>query len=154
MWNGGQFTSHLSVRLEHIPSQAYTRSKRRRHSWAVAGRRCSFSPSCPEAAWRAPQNGAGPCASGRPPQDSLQTQNNLSVNYGYEYLWPKAKPVLRIYEIFAWIRIRGSIPLTNRSGSGPGCGSCYIRQWPSTRQVFCLLLFKGTFTSFLRDKKS
>ena len=33
-----------------------------------------------------------------------------------------AKPVLRIHEIF--VRIRGSIPLTNGSGSG----SCYIRQ--------------------------
>jgi hypothetical protein len=40
---------HLSVRLEHIPGQAYTRSKRRRHSWAAADRRCSFSPSCPAA---------------------------------------------------------------------------------------------------------
>jgi len=29
----------------------------------------------------------------------------------------------RIHEILVWIRIRGSMPLTNRSGSG----SCYIR---------------------------
>ncbi len=69
--------------------------------------------------------------------------------------------VLRIHDILVWIRIqfriRGSMPLTNRSGSG----SCYFRHWPSRRQqktnsfykFFCLLLVKGIFTSFFKDKK-
>ncbi len=34
------------------------------------------------------------------------------------------KAVLRIYDILVWIRIRGSMPLTN------GSGSCYFRHWP------------------------
>jgi hypothetical protein len=34
--------------------------------------------------------------------------------------------VLRIHDILVWIRIRGSMPLTNGSGSGFGSGSCYI----------------------------
>ncbi len=37
-------------------------------------------------------------------------------------------PVFRIHDIFAWIRIRGSMPLTN------GSGSCYFRHWPSRCQ--------------------
>ncbi len=66
-------------------------------------------------------------------------------------------PVLRIHDILLWIRIwiRGSMPLTN------GSGSCYFRHWSSRCQqkiVFfkfsCLLLFEGTFTSFFKDKKS
>ncbi len=68
--------------------------------------------------------------------------------------------VLRIHDILVWIRIRihGSMPLTNGSGSG----SCYFHHWPSRRKqktnflkkVFCLLLFEGTFTSFFKDNKS
>ncbi len=40
--------------------------------------------------------------------------------------------VLRIHDILGWIRIRirGSMPLTNGSGSG----SCYFRHWPSRCQ--------------------
>ncbi len=37
-------------------------------------------------------------------------------------------PVLRIHDILGWIRIRGSMPLTN------GSGSCYYRHWPSRCQ--------------------
>ncbi len=40
-------------------------------------------------------------------------------------LW--LNPVLRIRDILVRIRIRGSVPLTNGSGSG----SCCFRQWPS-----------------------
>ncbi len=42
------------------------------------------------------------------------------------------KEVFRIHDILVWIRIRGSMPLTN--GSGSGSGSCYFRHWPSRCQ--------------------
>jgi hypothetical protein len=44
------------------------------------------------------------------------------------------EPVLRIHDILGWIRIRirGSMPLTN--GSGSGSRSCYFRHWPSRCQ--------------------
>ena len=69
--------------------------------------------------------------------------------------------VLRIHDILVWIRIRiwirGSMPLTN--GSGSGCGSFYFHHWPSRwqqktnlKKVFCILLFEGIFTSFFKDK--
>jgi hypothetical protein len=41
-------------------------------------------------------------------------------------------PVLRIRDILVWIRIRGSMPLTE--------------------SFFCSILFEGTFTSFFKDK--
>jgi hypothetical protein len=44
-------------------------------------------------------------------------------------------PVLRIRDILVRIQIRGSVPLTNGSGSG----SCYFRRF------FCLLLFEAAF---------
>jgi hypothetical protein len=70
--------------------------------------------------------------------------------------------VFRIHGILVWIRIwiririRGSMPLTN------GSGSCYFRHRPSRYQhktnlkikFFCLLLLEVTFTSFFIDKKS
>ncbi len=65
--------------------------------------------------------------------------------------------MFRIHDILGWIRIRGSMPLTN------GSGSCYFRHWPSRCQqkLICntifsayYLLFEGTFTSFFKDKKS
>jgi hypothetical protein len=37
-------------------------------------------------------------------------------------------PVLQIHVILGWIRIHGSMPLTN------GSGSCYFRHWPSRCQ--------------------
>ncbi len=45
-------------------------------------------------------------------------------------------PVLRIHDILVWIRIRGSMPLTNgsRFGSGSGCASLYFHHWPSRCQ--------------------
>ncbi len=79
--------------------------------------------------------------------------------------WQLFNTVLRIHDILVWIRIRiwirGSMPLTNGSGSGFGSASCFC-YWPSRRQqktnlkkkFFCLLLFEGTFTSFFKDKKS
>ncbi len=51
------------------------------------------------------------------------------------------KTVLRIRDILVRIRIRGSVPLTNESGSGSG--SCYFRQWPSRwqRKIKCFSCF-------------
>ncbi len=67
--------------------------------------------------------------------------------------------MLRISDILVRIRIRGSVPLTN--GSGSGFGPCNFRQRFSTWQLktiffyvfFCLLLFEATFTrtSFFKD---
>ncbi len=74
-------------------------------------------------------------------------------------------PVLRMtwHDILVWIRIRGSMPLTNGFWSGFESGSCYFRHWPSRCQQ-TLLLFKifsayyflkvPTFTSFIKDIKS
>ncbi len=64
--------------------------------------------------------------------------------------------MLRIHDILVWIRIRRFMTLTNESGSGP----CYFRHWSSRCQqktnffknIFCLSLFKGTFTSFSKIK--
>jgi hypothetical protein len=58
------------------------------------------------------------------------------------------------------VRIRGSMPLTNGSGSGWGSGSCYFRHWLSRRQqkiiflkwIFCLFLFEGTLNHFSKIK--
>jgi hypothetical protein len=66
------------------------------------------------------------------------------------------KSVLGIRDILPRIRIRGSIPLTNGSGSV----SCYFRQWFLRWQLkinfltkfFCLLLFETTLTSFSKIK--
>ncbi len=61
-----------------------------------------------------------------------------------------------------WIRIRGSMPLTNRSGSGFGSGSFYFYHWPSRSQQKTYFFksfsayyvcYGGTFTSFFKDKK-
>jgi len=65
--------------------------------------------------------------------------------------------VLRIREILERIRIRGSVLLTNGSGSG----FCYfvIDVQDANKRLFSskfsrLLLFKGIFTSFFKIKKS
>ncbi len=48
------------------------------------------------------------------------------------------KPVLQIYDILVWIRIRiwirASMTLNNGSGSRFGSGSCYFRHWSSRCQ--------------------
>ncbi len=85
--------------------------------------------------------------------------NMLESVWDMPTLYPMSKAVLRIHDILVWIRIRiqirGSMPLTN------GSGSCYFRHWPSRCQqktnfyflfLICLLLFEGTFTSFFKDK--
>jgi hypothetical protein len=41
----------------------------------------------------------------------------------YIQIFVYCKPVLGIHDILGWIRIRGSMPLTNGSGSGFGSGS-------------------------------
>ncbi len=71
--------------------------------------------------------------------------------------------MLRILDILGWIRIliriRGSMPPTNGSGSG----SCYFRYWPSRcqqktnflTQFFLLITFCSyIYNIFYKDKKS
>ncbi len=74
--------------------------------------------------------------------------------------------MLRIHDILGWIRIwiRGSMPLTNGSGFGSGCGSgsFYFRHWPSRGQqkinlkksFLHITFLNSTFTSFFTGKKS
>jgi hypothetical protein len=71
--------------------------------------------------------------------------------------------VLRFHDILMWIQIRGSMPLTNGSGFGSGCGSgssIFIIDIEDAnkklfyKKFFCILLFEGTFTSYFKDKKS
>jgi hypothetical protein len=58
--------------------------------------------------------------------------------------------MFRIHDILVWIRILGTMPLTNGSGSG----SCYfLTKTNLKKRFFCLLLFEGIFTSFFKDKK-
>jgi hypothetical protein len=54
--------------------------------------------------------------------------------------------VLRIHDILGWIRIwiRGSMPLTNRSGSG----SCYFRHWPSQDAIKKTNFLKSFFVFY------
>ncbi len=66
-------------------------------------------------------------------------ENFINFNATFCLSW-RAVAVFRIHGILVWIRIRirGSTPLTNGSGSGCGSrcgsGSCYFRHWPSGRQ--------------------
>jgi hypothetical protein len=66
------------------------------------------------------------------------------------------RPVLRIRDIFVWIRIwiRGSMPLTN--GSGCGSGSCYFRYSLSFKMPTKNKFFKNSFPAYyflIRSKK-
>ncbi len=86
--------------------------------------------------------------------------SSFIVRRKYEYL----AAVFPILDILVCIRIliRGSMPLTNGSGSGCGSGSSiFIIDLLDTnkkrfffQKFFCIVLFEGTFTSFLKDKKS
>jgi hypothetical protein len=68
--------------------------------------------------------------------------------------------VFRIHDILVWIRIRRSMPLTNKSWSGFGCGICYFRHWPSRcqqktnlKKVFLLIsLWRYIYIIFQRQK--
>ncbi len=62
-----------------------------------------------------------------------------SLRLSQRVLWA----VLRIHDNLGWIRIRGSIHLTN----GSGCGSCYFRHWPS-QNANKKLIFKKSFFPF------
>ncbi len=76
----------------------------------------------------------------------------------FKWFLPAFPTVLRILDILVWIRIliRGSMPLTN------GSGSLYFHHWPSRckqktnlkKKFFCTLLFEDTFTSFFKGNKS
>ncbi len=55
-----------------------------------------------------------------------------SPGVSYLFKWVVFSAVLRIHDIL--VRIRGSMPLTNGSGSGSWIGSCYFCYWPSRCQ--------------------
>jgi hypothetical protein len=50
-------------------------------------------------------------------------KNTYSTERAHETVTESLLAVLQIYDILVWIRIRGSMPLTNGSGSGFGAGS-------------------------------
>ncbi len=54
--------------------------------------------------------------------------------------------VLRIHEILVRIRIRGTRPLTN--GSGSGC-CCYFRRWTQQKNVFFWVFLLVTFWRYI-----
>jgi hypothetical protein len=63
------------------------------------------------------------------------------------------KAVLRIHDILVWIRIRGSMHLTNGSGSGFGSGSVIIdlqdtKKTNFLKKIFCILLLKVHLHNF------
>jgi hypothetical protein len=66
--------------------------------------------------------------------------------------------MLRIHDILVWIRIRGSMPLTNGSGYGSDPVIFVIDLQDANKKIifykyfFCLLLFEGTFTLFSKIK--
>jgi hypothetical protein len=86
------------------------------------------------------------------------------IFFAYYFLKGHLHPVFRIHDILVWIwiRIRGSMPLTNGSGLGSWIRillfSSLTFKMPAKKliltQFFCLLLFEGTFTLFFKDKKS
>jgi hypothetical protein len=61
---------------------------------------------------------------GRRSIDANYLRMASTVSHKQLFLSRYCKSVFRIYDIFVWIRIRGSMPLTN--GSGFGSGSCYF----------------------------
>ncbi len=91
-------------------------------------------------------------------QANINVAQNLWKGYNTRCLYLLYKPVFRIHDILVWIRIRirGSMPLTN------GSGSFYFHHWPSRcqqktnffKKFFCTVLFEDTFSSFFKDKKS
>ncbi len=72
--------------------------------------------------------------------------------------------VFRIHYILVWIRIRGSMSLTNGSGSGNGAAdpdpAIFVVDLQVANygkfltQFFLLVLYEGTLTLFFKDKKS
>jgi hypothetical protein len=78
------------------------------------------------------------------------------------FFWPWLGPVFRIHDILVWIRIRGSMPLTNGSGSASGSGSFYFHHWPSRCQqknnlkikVFVYITFLRYLHIIFKDKES
>jgi hypothetical protein len=78
-----------------------------------------------------------------------QKQDRITVNRWIRICKDVAQPVLRIHEILERIRTRGSIPLTN------GSGSCcfFVSDLQDVKKklfffskFFCLFFFEETFT--------
>ncbi len=101
-----------------IKKDAYTLWWRGSQGWGpwCGRRRCSPRSRCASRWWTAPY------------QTSARTRASLSLNTKKIKYLRLVSPVLRIHGILVWIRIRGSMPLTN------GSGSFYFHHWPSSFQ--------------------
>ncbi len=91
-----------------------------------------------------------------PPRAPARADTRWSQIFLKQQFFYSSKPVLRIQDIFVWIRIliHGSMPRTNRSGS------CCFHHWPSRRQQktnlkkFLLINFWGYIYIIFLKKKS
>ncbi len=87
----------------------------------------------------------------------MQQENKIFCQYKTQLV--EFMAVLRIHEILVRIRIRWSIYLANRSDADPD-PAIFVNNLLNVNkkllffQFFCLLLFKGTFTTFFKDKNS
>ncbi len=76
-----------------------------------------------------PDEGGGPVNT-RVRRHLLLALSRLLLSHNKQLVIPVPyNAVFRIHDFLVWIRIRGSMPLTNGSGSGCGfrSGSCYFR---------------------------
>ncbi len=86
------------------------------------------------------QNRTRACLNSKPTHYQLSYDSYWTV--GPVSLAPE--PVLRIHDIFGWIRIRGSMSLD----PDPGSGSCYFRHWPSIQDASKKLIFNTIFSAY------
>ncbi len=110
--------------------------------WCRRGSWCSSPPPRRrDARGRTPP--PGPCASWPPPHAAWPTPGFVVESCAYTIyglivsalIYLSFQAALRIHEIFVWIRIRISIPLTNGSRSGSGSSLQDVN-----KKLFCFLL--------------
>ncbi len=101
--------------------QQKSNQERQHRSWSKMIKRCSHVNCCRQ------QRGEARRVCGRRRLSCRSAQLPAFIAIASNYFLP----VLRIYDILVWIRIliRGSMPLTN--GSGSVFRSCYFHHWPS-----------------------